>query len=134
MQIKRYYPSSESFLLQEVKEENLYDYIFHGFALVEINGARKYDSFTWNKPLIAISQTPAIDEVMRKKQKGKNNNSNLIRLSVKLRLIKIYYGDNQSSWNMISKVLKKEEFKETIANYKNTINALLEKMFPLYKR
>ena len=133
MQIKRYYPSSDNFLLSGVKKEDLYDYIFHGFALVEIDGVKKYVSFTWNKPLITVSQTPAIDEVMKKKQKGKNNNSDLIRLSVKLRLIKIHHGDNQSSWNMISAVLTKEEFKETIANYKNTINALLEKMFPLYK-
>ena len=35
---EKYYPSNEGFLLGKVDESNLYGYIFHGFALVNIDG------------------------------------------------------------------------------------------------
>lgn len=129
---KRFYPSTESFLVGEVNEDDLYDYIFHGFALVNINNKNKYVSCSFNKPLIAVEQTPEIKEIFRKKHEGSNNNSGLIKLFAKLKYIQVHYGNNEKSWDMIKKELAKEEFSETIKNFKVTIDNMIGHMFSGY--
>ncbi len=132
MHIKRYYPSSEGCLLNRVEENDLFDYIFHGFALVNTGEDKEYASFCLTKPLVFIQQTPEIEEVFRQKESHKNNNSDFIRLFAKLRHIGLHYGDNPRSWAMIKKELAKDDNKNTVDNYPVTIKNMIERMFPGY--
>lgn len=131
--LEKFYPSTEKILLDSVKESDLHEYIFHGFALVTINGVEKYVSYSWEKPMIAITKTPEIENVFKKKENECNNNSGYIRLLARLKHIQIHYHDNTISWEMINKELEKEENKEVYANYRVAINYLIGCMFPLYK-
>ena len=128
--LERYYPSNESFLVGDVDNKDLYGYIFHGFALVCIDGVNKYVSFDFEKKLIMVTETPEIKEIFRKKSEKESNISQFIKLTVRLNLIRIHHGTSQSSWDMVKKELVKEEFSETVANYKVTINSIIEEMFP----
>lgn len=130
--IEKFYPSTEKFLLDAVKESDLHEYIFHGFALVTIDGVEKYVSYSWEKPMIAITKTPEIEEVFRKKDKNCNNNSGYIRLLAKLKHIQVYYLDNAKSWEMIKTELEKEENKVVYENYQAAIDYLIGCMFPRY--
>ena len=128
--LKKYYPSNESFLVGKVKDSCLYGYIFHGFAQMNIDGVNKYVSFDFQKPLILVTETPEIKEIFRPKSGGKNNTSLFIRLTTKLNLIRIHHGNSLASWDMVKKELSKEEFRETVVNFKVTINTVVEEMFP----
>ena len=128
----RYYPSSESFLLNLVKEDDLYDYIFHGFALCSIDGFEKYVSYCFTKQLLLVDRTPEMDEIFRQKDENCNNISGLIKLLAKLKHINIHYGNHSESWKMIGEVLANEEYKTTLDNFKNTIASIINRMFPGY--
>jgi hypothetical protein len=130
--LEKFYPSTEKFLLDAVKENDLHEYIFHGFALVTIDGVEKYVSYSWEKPMIAITKTPEIEEVFRKKEKNCNNNSGYIRLLAKLKHIQVHYLDNAKSWEMIKTELEKEENKVVYENYQTAIDYLIGCMFPRY--
>lgn len=130
--LERYYPSNESFLLGNVEDKNLYGYIFHGFALLNIDGLNKYVSYDFQKPQIHITETPEIKEIFRKKSESESNISQFIKLTAKLNYISIHHGNNHTSWEMVKKELIKEEFSETIENYNVTINSVIDKMFPGY--
>ena len=131
--IERFFPSNESFLIGSVNESDLYGYIFNGFALVNINGENKYVSFDFQKPQIWFLETPEIKEIFRQKDADKNNISSFIKLIVRLNGIRIRKNGNSNAlWEKVTKELNKEEFRETVANYKNTINSVIEKMFPDY--
>lgn len=42
------------------------------------------------------------------------------------------YGNNESSWEMVKKELSKEDFSETIKNFKVTIDNMMDHMFSGY--
>ena len=53
--LKRYYPSTESFLIGSVKDADLFEYVFHGFVLcLAADGKEKYYSCSWNAPMISV--------------------------------------------------------------------------------
>lgn len=130
--LERYYPSNESFLVGNVEDSNLYGYIYHGFALLNIDGVNKYISYDFQKPQILVTETPEIKEIFRKKSESESNLSQFIKLTVKLNHIRIHHENDQVTWGMVRKELAKEEFSETIKNFNVTINSVIGKMFPGY--
>ncbi len=131
--IERFYPSSESFLIGVVDNKDLYGYLSHGFALVKINGEDMYVSYCYYKPTIEIPQTQEIAEIMRQKDESVSNQSCLRKLLVRLKGIQVHNGDNESAWDKVSKELAKEEYKETIENFRVTIGVSIGFMFPNYQ-
>ena len=129
--IKRFYPSSEGFLLDLVDKEDLFGYVFSGFAEVTIDGVKCYVSY--NKPgadLLIIRGTPEVEEVLRAKVEGQNNLSAFTKLYAKFAVIRAHYQDTEEAWKRVKAELEKEEFKETLENYSVTIATLINKMFP----
>lgn len=127
---EKYYPSNEGFLLGKVDESNLYGYIFHGFALVNIDGEKKYVSYDFQKPQLCFDETPDVKEVFRKKSEDRNNISLLIKLIDMMNFILIHYGNNLTSWEKVKKELAKDEYCETVSNFEVTIKTAIKKMFP----
>ena len=131
MEIKgKFYPSTEKLLLGSVKESDLYDYISHGFALVDKDAEEKYFSYCWGKPIISIPKTPETEEWFRQKAENKSNLSDLIHLLTRLKHIQVHYGNNITSWDKVEKEMEKDEYQEAIANFGVTIGYLKGRMFP----
>lgn len=129
--LKRFYPSSEGFLLDIVDKEDLFGYVFCGFAEVTIDGVKCYVSY--NKPgddPFIIRETPEVKEVLRAKVEGQNNLSAFTKLYAKLTVIHAHYKDTEEAWKRVGAELEKEEYKETLENYSVTIATLIKKMFP----
>lgn len=131
--LRRYYPSSEQFLLSNVHPNDLYDYLFHGFALVSICGVEKYVSYCASKPTLLISRTDEIDKIMQQKVSDRSNHSMLIRLIVKIKLIQVHTGDNEDGWNKIKKLLEMPEFQGTLSDFDVTVHTMIKRMFPDFK-
>lgn len=131
MEIKgRFYPSSEKLFLDYINECDLYNYISHGFALVDMDGEERYISYTSERPMIAIKRAPSVDEIFRQKDTVKGNLSGLTHLLTRLKHIQIHYGDNQQSWDLVAKELSKEDNKVVLDNFRVTIEYLKGCMFP----
>lgn len=128
---KRFYPSSEGFLLDLVDKEDLFGYVFSGFAEVTINGVKYYVSY--NKPgedPFIIRGTQEVEEVLREKVVGQNNLSAFTKLYAKLAVIRAHYQDTEEARKRVEVELEKVEFKETLENYSVTLATLIKKMFP----
>ena len=132
--LERFYPSSESFLIDQVKDNDLFDYIFHGFAHYSVGSYGAYVSFCFNKPQIQIPQTPEIDEIMRQKDAEQSNISGLIRLSTRLKHIQIHYAKTPDLFERVNNELSKEEFKDVITNFKVTVGTLVDFIFSGYNK
>jgi len=130
--LQRFYPSSECFLIGKVNDEDLFGYIFHGFAHFKVGSNGAYVSFCFNKPQIQIQQTPEIDEIMRQKDAEQSNISGLIRLSTRLKHVQIRYAEAPNLFERVKEELSKTEFKDVITNFKVTIGTLVDIMFPGY--
>ena len=130
--LERFYPSSESFLIGQVNDDDLFGYIYHGFAYYRDGSNGAYVSFCFKKPQIQIPQTPEIDEIMRKKDAEQSNISGLIRLSTRLKHIQIHYAKDPNVFERVKEELSKEDFKDIITNFKVTVETLVDFMFPGY--
>lgn len=130
--INRFYPSTERFLLNDVAPEDLYDYLFHGFGLANIDGIEKYFSCCLTKPMIFIPRDNDIDEIFRPKAKEESNISLLIRLLVKVRLTGYHNGDNENGWEKLDVILASPEFKDTLSDFEETVRTMIGRMFPNY--
>lgn len=84
--------------------------------------------------MILVRKTDEIEEVFRKKDADKNNNSMFIRLMVKLKHIQIHHGDCPTAWALIKEELAKAEHQQTLENYKVTIDYIMGCMFPCYNQ
>lgn len=129
---ERFYPSSESVLIGRVPDCDLFGYIFHGFALVSIEGKCVYASYNFYRPDLFIPQTSEADEVFRPKKVNESNVSSLIKLFAKLKHIQLHYGDSKKSWDLIKKELSNKEYESALENYKTTIDSMIGSMFPNY--
>lgn len=131
--LKKYYPSTETFLIGSVQDADLFEYVYHGFLLcMDADGREKFFSCSWNAPMIAVLKTPEIDEVFREKESDKTNISQFIHLLARLKHIQIHHGDSPVAWDMIQKELVKTERQQTLASYKVTVDYLIGRMFPGY--
>lgn len=131
MFLNRFYPSSEGFLLNLVDKDDLFGYVFSGFALVRIGDVKYYVSY--NKPSedpLFIKVTPELVDVFRPKVKGQSNLSGFIKLFSKFQVIRAHYQDTEEAWKRVKAELAKEEFKETLEIFSVTIATLINKLFP----
>ena len=126
--LKRYYPISENLLSGIVAKEDLFDYIWHGFILVKMDDGEKYASCCLTKPIIWIARTPQIDMILEQKVPNSNNLSSFIKLITKLKHIQIHHKEPVQKY--IDEEIRKEEFKQTIEDFKETLNYLINRMFP----
>lgn len=129
---ERFYPSSESFLIGQVNENDLFGYIYRGFAYYRVGSNGAYVSFCFSKPQIQIPQAPEIDEIMRQKAAGQSNISGLIKLATRLKHIQIHYAEDPNLFERVKEELTKEEFKDVITNFNVTVGTLVGFMFPGY--
>ena len=130
--ITRFYPSSEHFLYGIVPERDVFDYVFKGFALANINGELQYFSCNLEKPQVFIPADENLNELFRQKDEQNSNISGLITLLSKFKTIGRHYGNSTTAWDKIRDLLSKEEFSSILENYKVSIESRIELLFPGY--
>ena len=127
--MEKYYPSNEKFLYGNVNDVDYYGYIFHGFALVNREGESYYVSYNFSKPMLMIPQTPEADELFRKKSDQGSNISLLVKFLAKLKIIQVHYGDTDKAHELVTAELKKDEYRDTVDDFNDTIKYILSCMF-----
>lgn len=127
--LERFYLNSESILLDKVIPSELWGYIYNGFALVEIFGEKVYMSYNFDKPDFILKATQEVDNAMVSNSDGLVIAS-LIKMATKIKTAQCHFGDTTESWVKIEKEFSKDEYKQTIENYRNTINSLICAMLP----
>lgn len=88
-----------------------------------------YVSYNFEKPDFILKATPEVANTMVSNSEGLVI-APLIKMATKIKTAQCHFGDTAESWVKIEREFSKVEYKQTIENYRNTINTLICAMLP----
>ncbi len=127
---KFYLVSDQCLVKLGIEPKDLYNYLFHGFAIIELQDGSYYVNYAYpDQKLITIKKDEDSDKLFIQ-MNGENIFSKFIRLCVKINGLSIHKGDVPEAHETIKKIL--EDFHETYLAYQHTINFIICVKFPTY--
>ena len=128
---QKFYLVSDQYLVKRgIEPKDLYNYLFHGFALIEMQDGLYYVNYAYpGQQVIMIKKDENSDKHFIRLNE-ENIFSKFIRLSVKINSLSIHKGDVPEAHQSIEKFL--EDYHETYLAYQHTIDFIISVKFPTY--
>lgn len=128
---QKFYLVSDQYLVKRgIEPKDLYNYLFHGFALIEMQDGLYYVNYAYpGQQVIMIKKDENSDKHFIRLNE-ENIFSKFIRLSVKINSLSIHKGDVPEAHQSIEKFL--EDYHETYLAYQHTIDFIISVIFPTY--
>lgn len=127
---KFYLVSDQCLVKLGIEPKDLYNYLFHGFAIIELQDGLYYVNYAYpDQKLITIKKDEDSDKLFIQMNE-ENIFSKFIQLSVKINNLSIHEGDVPEAHKSIEKFL--EDYHETYLAYQHTIDFIISLKFPTY--
>ena len=137
LEMSEYTPYQKFYLVNDqclvklgIEPKDLYNYLFHGFALIEMQDGLYYVNYAYPGQQVLMIKKDENSDKHFIRLNEENIFSKFIRLSVKINSLSIHKGDVPEAHQSIEKFL--EDYHETYLAYQHTIDFIISVKFPTY--